>query len=405
MNTNFSLTYSTEIKEPKLSFLMQAFFKMMTTFLSEYFNQVLIQFAEYYMNSEDKPFKCDKCGNTHNFTWKTKHGKLTKIVTILKIIKIHQLQIKCKECDHKFYITRNLLGIEKRKVIPFETIRKLGLIGALTTFGISKKILSIFGVQLNKMTVWRAVQKSAKEIEFNIDPEEEATGEADGTGVPTIGIKKRGSEIKVFIQKKKSGGVRIAGLSIGKYDSEWEKLFAPLLDNLSTFKSFLLTTDGDTSIFKALKGKIEVKLQRCLWHIPHQLKWYLWKDKVKRKSDIWNSIMGKSYDIVNIHGLLEKDDAVIDKIIELKEKRLDELVDYCTESNYKSCATYLTNAKSDMFTAVKNRLEGKTTSRVERVMKTINARIKVGKWSRRGALNVNKIRLAHYYNDYMSEIE
>ncbi len=53
-----------------------------------------------------------------------------------------------------------------------------------------------------------------------------------------------------------------------------------------------------------------------------------------------------------------------------------------------------------MFTAFKNKLEGKTTSKVERVMKTVNMRIKMGKWSTNGALNAIKVRLAHYYNDF-----
>ncbi len=61
-------------------------------------------------------------------------------------------------------------------------------------------------------------------------------------------------------------------------------------------------------------------------------------------------------------------------------------------------ARYLENAAPDMFTAVLNRLQGKTNSLVERVMRTINLRINVGKWSLAGALNVTKVRLAYYYN-------
>ncbi|MCP4990021.1 MAG: hypothetical protein GY928_29430 [Colwellia sp.] len=53
-----------------------------------------------------------------------------------------------------------------------------------------------------------------------------------------------------------------------------------------------------------------------------------------------------------------------------------------------------------MFTAFRNKLEGKTTSKVERVMKTVNMIIKMGKWSTNGALNAIKVRLAHYYNGF-----
>ena len=71
-----------------------------------------------------------------------------------------------------------------------------------------------------------------------LDINEKARGEADGTGVAINGIKKRGKELKVFVQKKVTGGVRIAGLSIGKYEGEWDKLFRPLKNSLKAFEKF-----------------------------------------------------------------------------------------------------------------------------------------------------------------------
>ncbi len=62
--------------------------------------------------------------------------------------------------------------------------------------------------------------------------------------------------------------------------------------------------------------------------------------------------------------------------------------------------TYLLNAKPDIFTAFEKKLNGKTTSLVERVMRTVNLRINVGKWSTSGALNALKVRLAYYYNGF-----
>ena len=53
-----------------------------------------------------------------------------------------------------------------------------------------------------------------------------------------------------------------------------------------------------------------------------------------------------------------------------------------------------------MFTAFEKKLNGKTTSLVERVMRTVNLRINVGKWSTTGALNALKVRLAYYYNGF-----
>ncbi len=398
MKNNFYCNIDIDIDKPDLKNITEAFYKIQKILLPYFFNQVILNFAEYYMSLNEKPFHCPQCGNNHSFIWKTRKGKQTTILSIFGMLVLNQLQTKCKCCGHKMYLTRKLLKIAPRKKIPVQTIRKLGLIGALTTFRVAKKVVGMFGWELDKMIIWRSVQKLAKEINFDLDPDEAAHGEADGTGIPIQGIKKRGKELKVFVQLKKTGGVRIAGLSIGNYDSQWYKLFAPLIPKLKEFKQFLLITDGDTSILNSLKGKVEVLFQRCLWHIPHQFKWYLWKDKVTRKSDEWVHALCTLIDISVIRTI--EDESLIDKMIELKQDKLNDLILYCQERKWTTCVTYLTNAAPDMFTALKNRLEGKTSSRVERVMRTVNLRINTGKWSTSGALNAMKIRLAYYYNGF-----
>ena len=50
------------------------------------------------------------------------------------------------------------------------------------------------------MTIGRSVQKTASEIDFQLDERELSVGEADGTGVGIKGIAKRGKELKVFVQ-------------------------------------------------------------------------------------------------------------------------------------------------------------------------------------------------------------
>lgn len=399
MKLHFSCNIDIDIMSPKFKDICKHFTQIIQLLLREFFTQVIIAFADEYMNQLVKPFSCAKCNNCTRFKWKTHHGKVTSILTIFGKLKLFQLQIECKECKHRMYITRKLLDIAPRKRIPLETIRKLGLIGSLTTFRVAHKIVGMFGIVLDKMSIWRAVQKLGKDISFDLDPDELASGEADGTGVPINGIKKRGMEMKVFLQLKKSGGVHIAGLSIGKYDGGWNKLFGPLVPSLKMFKDFLLVTDGDTSILKGLENKVKIIYQRCLWHIPHQFKWYLWKDGVKRKSEEWCYALAELISISQVK-YLSHDTECLQHIVKSKKENLEKLIKLCEEMKYKHCVTYLKNAMPDMFTALSKKLDGKTTSRVERVMKTINMRINVGKWSPSGALNVNKIRLAYYYNNF-----
>ncbi|MBI4746799.1 MAG: hypothetical protein HY786_09785 [Deltaproteobacteria bacterium] len=205
----------------------------------------------------------------------------------------------------------------------------------------------------------------------------------------------------MFVQYKKGGGIRVAGVAIGNYNGNWQRLFKGSMEVFKSFRKFLLITDGDTSIFDSLKGKVSVLFQRCLWHIPHQLKYTLWKDKdkVKRKSKEWLYVMSEVLEICAIRPLVYCEETIKAMVVS-KNERLTKVIEYCRDREYKATVEYLENAKGDMFTAINNRLHGKTTSRVERVFKTVNMRINVGKWSVDGGLNVTKVRLAYYYNGF-----
>lgn len=397
MKINCNINYSVDMEKCNIDYLTAVFKQLQKMVFADFAKTSLEQFGDKYMKMDTKPFHC-VCGNCTDFIWKTKNAKSMKITTIFTELTLPQMQVECKACGKKMFISRALLGIEKYQKMSSTTQKMMALIGALTTFRVAEKILGLVGVVINRMKVWRCVQTVGKTISFDLDTKELPSGEADGTGIPINGIKKRGMELKVFIQKKVKGGVRIAGLAIGKYDSGWDKLFEPLREKIKSFKTFLLVTDGDTSIFKGVKC-LNVILQRCLWHIPHQLKHCLWADGVKRKSDYYKEVTGKIYDITAIRPHMETDD--IEAVLCEKLKRLDALIALCQERGYKRCESYLVNAKPDMFSALKLRLNGKSSSLVERVMRTVNMRVNVGKWSPEGALNAMNLRLAHYYNNWL----
>ena len=233
MKIEFSCSTIIDISSPKLEDICKQFSLIFVIIIREFFKQILLCYGEEIVRNGSITLRCPHCGNSKSFTWKTRHGKPTSIMTIFGKVVLDQLQVKCKDCSHKIYITRQLLGIEQRVRLPRHTIKHLGLIGALTTYRVASKIVGMFGVSLDKMSIWRSVQKLGEEIEFDLDPDECAKGEADGTGIPINGIEKRGKELKVFVQIKKSGGVRLAGLTIGSYDSGWDKLFEPLVEKMN----------------------------------------------------------------------------------------------------------------------------------------------------------------------------
>jgi hypothetical protein len=284
--------------------IMKAFLLLLPQFLEDFFQKVLVGFAEYELSVPQKSFAFTCCGNDRDFVWKTRHGKTTTILTWFRWIKLCQLQVLCKRCGHKQYITRTLLGMEPKQRVPEATRRKLALMGALTSYRVSAKIGQMFGWAVDKMTIWKSVQHIGRQMEFLLDENEEPRGEADGTGIGITGIAKRGKELKVFVQYKKGGGIRVAGLDIGPYNGSWNKLFRNNLEIFKKFtKPFLLVTDGDTAIFDSLKEKVKILIQRCLWHIPYQAQYVLWKDKVARKSADWLHVVAELMEICTIRYL------------------------------------------------------------------------------------------------------
>ena len=129
------------------------------------------------------------------------------------------------------------------------------------------------------------------------------------------------------------------------------------------------------------------------------MKFTLWKDKVKRKTGDWLDLLAEIMEICAIRPLVDDLD-VIKSMVKSKTERLAKLILFCKDKGYRMSAEYLENARPDLFTAISNRLNGKSTSRVERLMRTVNLRISVGKWSTSGPLNATKIRLAYYYNGF-----
>ena len=396
----FDCQFKVHMKDSRISSILVVFGELLPQLLADFIQKVLIGFGQYVMGLKKKPFTCSCCGNDEAFTWKTRHGKKTKIHAFYRWVELEQLQVLCKHCGSKIYITRKLLGMEPNKRIAAEVYRKLGLLGSLTTYRVAAKIGVMFGWAVDKMTIWRAVQKTASEIDFKVDSNGLPQGEADGTGIGIKGIEKRGKELKVFVQYKRGGGVQVAGIDIGGYNGSWDKLFKKSIAVFKRFRrEFVLITDGDTSIVDGLKGKVKVILQRCLWHIPYQGKYVLWKDSVKHKSAEWLYVISELMEICAIRPFVDCKET-IQTMIQSKQKRLEEVIQNCRKRGYNHTVLYLENARPDLFTAIEKRLNGRTSSKVERLMRTVNMRANVSKWSEAGALNVIKIRLAYYYNGF-----
>ena len=351
----------------------------------EIVTEALIYFAQRY---KDNGYLSEMFGSSE-IIWKSSKGfRLTTIHTIFGKIRVPQLQIQDRETGKKRYITRFLLGIEPRKRKPRCTKEAWALTGALAPYRVAAKIISIFsGFKPTLMNIFRAVRSVGKEITLAVDPTESNVFEADGTGVPIVKAGKRGQELKILAQRKKTRGIHIAGIHLDQYKKGWGKVFSSIKEHIKVLGKVIIITDGDVSILKALGKRVSVIIQRCLWHIPHEVKYTLWRDKVKKKSAIWTKVLSEILDICRIRRITdEKDETVLNRIIKMKLQELDKLIEYCQQEQLKHTAIFLQNCRGDLFSGVSRKIKGGTTSLIERVMGTINQRINVGIWGHAGAL-------------------
>lgn len=396
MVVKWEFSHDVDIPSAKLKDILKCFAGTLRMLLEGFAEQVLRAFAEAAVRNGELATRLG---------WERVQRKSfvgseqTNILTPFGMISLPQLQVKNPETGKRKIVTRMLLDIQNWKRIPDITNRYLGLMGALAPLRVVNKFLGLMsGTQVSLMALVRAMRATADGIVLDVDMRSSNVFEADGTGVPILHSGKRGKELSVLVQRKKGGGIRIAGMNISEYKKGWKNLFEPLRTKLERFGTIFLITDGDTSPLKGLKG-LTVIIQRCLFHIAHEIKYTLWLDKVKRKSRSWRMVLGRTLEITNVRRIREEP-GIVKQAIRWKRNLLTRLIHYCEKRKLRKTTAYLVAARNDIFSAVERRIAGGTTSLVERVMRTINQRINIAHWSSRSALAVAKIRGAYYYNKF-----
>jgi hypothetical protein len=83
-------------------------------------------------------------------------------------------------------------------------------------------------------------------------------------------------------------------------------------------------------------------------------------------------VVAELREICSIRPLVDCQDT-IQAMISSKRMRLLKVKEFCMEKKLSHTVSYLQNARGDMFTAIENRLEGGTTSRVERLLNSYSS--------------------------------
>ena len=319
---------------------------------------------------------CPDCGKNHIIRkgWrprvlKSSRGRLEFFV----------MQANCKACNRTFRPFTSLSGLPSSRRFLEELVDKAVELAVQVPFGRSARIIK----QLTKGTishegVRRQVAKKAKQIVLPT-PNQNKTVLVDSTKVKA-GNKKRGAPVHLAITA--GPGPKVAGrktiikqllhLHVGGVD--------PLRTRLKELQPQHLVHDGGEDY-----SGCAVKIQRCNWHLVHQLKHYLWQDGLpfEERDFYQDSLRTILWDAKN--GIAN---------FALFAEDLDRF-------GFKTTANHLKGAESEAFTWVENPgFSYTTTSPLEREMREVNRRADVGaRWSEKGIENVLLVRFHKRLNE------
>jgi hypothetical protein len=152
--------------------------------------------------------------------------------------------------------------------------------------------------------------------------------------------------------------------------------------SLKTLKAKGIVHDGDMD----LSGCAGF-LQRCLWHLVHQLKHFLWKDNLpfeERQTYVKEliTILHRSSNVKSM------------------KKNYRSFIRALKENGFINSYVHLRNAEPEISTFWEHGIAGATTSPVEREMREINRRADVGvRWSVPGVENLLLVKMHLAIND------
>ncbi len=399
MKITLAINIDIEVENCNLLHLSQVFLKSLCGVFGQVVSQALRHYAQEYKESG---VLAELLGQQGDVSWKSLEGKLqTRFHTIFGKIEVPQIQLYLHGSHGKKRsknITRLLLGVSRYQRIPDFMKELMGMLSSLCSYRTARQCVVFLGSwNFGLGSFRRAVLWLSQRLSLGVSPKGSTEFGADGTGISTLKTGKRGSELKVLAQWMKDGSLRLVSIGIGQYmnKSEWQKLFAPLLEAFDEAgrKKLSVVMDGCKAILAGAKSVSQrIKIQRDIWHICHQLKYYMWKDKVSKVYKI--ALIKNVFKAHTLNWKRSKSNCV---------EILTNVILFCDRHKYLSCRSYLLSCAEHLFTFEEAQLKHRYSSKLERMMRTVNQRMDIGVWSDEGALAIAKIRLAYFYNGWRAK--
>ena len=165
----------------------------------------------------------------------------------------------------------------------------------------------------------------------------------------------------------------------------------------------ILVADGEIGLGRGLKCLVHHR-QRCQWHVPHDLAPLMkYQDgaeteHIKLAMDQVSTIFEVQIPEKDFEQVSTEDLVQINQKIKDCETQIKVLSEFLSHKGYSQAATYLANAKDDLFTYLRYWMKTgivtpRVTSKLERLMREINRRIKkfAFNWSEKGAAIMTRL--------------
>lgn len=378
--------------------------------------------VEHWIAKEDL-----KCCDSPSLVRSGKRGK--RIYTSLGRFKLECSRLRCKSCNKTYLPLKDFLGFSRNQSKSSE-LEKLCLetIARESYRKSAQTIANLRPVEFGHRTLHRWVMRTeGAEIKVAHDDLETLMG--DGTkfkkfvpveklerknlirkklNLPTEKVSNRG-EVKIMVGVTKSGEVKplgawaaeswkVIGNAIYRANNPDRRLAPKKVANM-------LVVDGEIGLGNGLMKLVHHK-QRCQWHIPHELRPLMkYQDKapeedVKHAMDQVSSIFQIEIPEKDFDKVTEEEKVAIYEKIKECEMQMKVLSDLLEHKGHSQAATYVLNAKDDLFNYLKLWLKTgivtpRVTSKLERFMRELNRRIKkfAFNWSDKGVAIISRIIL------------
>jgi len=342
------------------------------TSFAKQFVQTIRQVQNYLYAKLQGQLLCPDCAGCLLIRkgWRKRHLKTSRGSFRLQV-----LQANCKTCGRTFRPLNDLIGLPFSRRFLDEFVEKGIRTAVDLPFAKASRMIKILtGYRISAETIRQKIHTKAADLELDKD----VTGKTvlvDSTKVKSC-KKKRGASVHLAITARKGPEVaerpsihkRLLHLHVGNSRK--------LRKRLKTIRVENLVHDG----FESLTG-CAPNVQRCLWHLVHQLKYYLRQDGVPfgSRSFYQNSLKRILWDSKN------------------GPEKFKTFVKDLENSGLKQSAKHLSNAQPEAFTWANHLgFSFTTTAPLEREMRELNRRADVGaRWSDKGIENVLKV-LFHY---------